>query len=435
MDAVRLRAVRTVQGRGGDAVRGPAEHRGDGERRLRFVRFRAGGVRPQDPRRAGPGGGGPLLCAGITVFAPLRRAGNLAGKTVAVAGIGGLGHLGVRMAAAMGAHVVAIARGPGKAESARSLGAHDVIDSEKEKIGRVLTKMGGADVILLTGISARLFEQCIPGLGPNGTLVILAAIAENASVLPAGIIAGQKRIVGSLIATRDDMDAMLQFAADDGIRSTVERHPLSAVNEVLGKLRDGKVRLRAVLTPCSPLREARVLRAGSAGYREAEDRQRLDVVGVGKEVVHFERGEIVPVRQGAYVPRQGRRVARDVEDDSGGDLPDPRQRAFRKARRRRVQNQRVEPPFRPERFHARADDPHVPGGVFPDVPAQLPERPRLPFDRDDLPDRGRQGEREIPGARVEVEQALSSCIRCLTVSMRHPCRIICWCCTSRAKDR
>jgi D-arabinose 1-dehydrogenase-like Zn-dependent alcohol dehydrogenase len=109
--------------------------------------------------------------------------------------------------------------------------------------------MGGADVILLTGISARLFEQCIPGLGPNGTLVILAAIAENASVLPAGLLTGQKRIVGSLIGTRDDMDAMLRFAADHDIRSMVERHPLSAVNEVLGKLRDGKVRMRAVLTP------------------------------------------------------------------------------------------------------------------------------------------------------------------------------------------
>ncbi len=193
----------------------------------------------------------PLLCAGITVFAPLRRAGNLAGKTVAVAGIGGLGHLGVRMASAMGAHVVAIVRGPGKAELARSLGARDVIDSEKEKIGRALTKMGGADVILLTAISARLFEQCIPGLGPNGTLVILAAIAEKASVLPAGLQTGQKRIVGSLVGTRDDMDAMLRFAADHGIRPMVERHPLSAVNEVLAKLRDGKVRLRAVLTPGS----------------------------------------------------------------------------------------------------------------------------------------------------------------------------------------
>jgi len=191
----------------------------------------------------------PLLCAGLTVFAPLRRAGNIAGKTVAVAGFGGLGHLAVRMAAAMGAHVVAILRGPGKAELARKMGAHEIVDSEKEKIGRALTKMGGADLILVTGISAKLLEQCVPGIGTNGTLVVLAAIAENASILPAGLMTGQKRIMGSLIGTRDDMDACLRFAADNDIRSMVERHPLAEVNNVLSKVRDGKVRLRAVLTP------------------------------------------------------------------------------------------------------------------------------------------------------------------------------------------
>jgi len=191
----------------------------------------------------------PLLCAGITVFAPMRRAGNLAGKTVAVAGIGGLGHLGIRMAAAMGARVVAILRGEGKNALARKMGAREVIDSEKEKIGKRLAGMGGADLILLTGISGRLFEQCIPGLGPNGTLVVLAAIAEKASLIPAGLITGQKHICGSVIGTRDDMDAMLRFAADHGIAPLVEHHPLKNVNEVLQKLREGKVRLRAVLTP------------------------------------------------------------------------------------------------------------------------------------------------------------------------------------------
>lgn len=191
----------------------------------------------------------PLLCAGITVFAPLRRAGNLAGKTVAVVGIGGLGHMGIRMASAMGARVVAILRGEEKIALARRLGALEIIDSQKEKIGKRLSSMGGADLILLTGISARLFEQCIPGLGPNGTLVVLAAIAESASLIPAGLITGQKAICGSLIGTRDDMDAMLRFAADHGIAALVERHPLKNVNEVLDRLRAGKVRLRAVLTP------------------------------------------------------------------------------------------------------------------------------------------------------------------------------------------
>ncbi len=191
----------------------------------------------------------PLLCAGITVFAPLRRAGNLAGKTVAVVGLGGLGHLAVRMAAAMGARVVAVFRGEEKAAMARGLGAHAVIDSEKEKIGKRLSSMGGADLILLTAISARTFEQCIPGLGPNGTLVVLAAIAETASLIPAGLITGQKRIEGSVIGTRDDMDAMLRFAADHGIEPTVEIHPLDRANDVLQRLREGKVRLRAVLIP------------------------------------------------------------------------------------------------------------------------------------------------------------------------------------------
>lgn len=191
----------------------------------------------------------PLLCAGITVFAPLRRAGNLAGKTVAVAGIGGLGHLGIRMADAMGARVVAILRGEEKTALARKLGAREIIDSQKEKIGKRLSAMGGADLILLTGISARLFEQCIPGLGPNGTLVVLAAVAESATLIPAGLITGQKAICGSVIGTRGDMDAMLRFAADHGIVAMVERHPLKDVNEVLERLRGGKVRLRAVLTP------------------------------------------------------------------------------------------------------------------------------------------------------------------------------------------
>jgi len=191
----------------------------------------------------------PLLCAGVTVFAPLRRAGEIAGKIVAVAGIGGLGHLAVRMASAMGAQVVAVLEEEERADLVRRMGAREIIFSRTEKVGRRLSSMGGADLILLTAPSARLFEQCVPGLGVNGTLVVLATIAESASIVPAALLQRQGTVRGSVTGTRDDMDAMLGFAAEHGVAPVVERHPLKSVNEVVERLRAGKVLFRAVLVP------------------------------------------------------------------------------------------------------------------------------------------------------------------------------------------
>ena len=153
------------------------------------------------------------------------------------------------MASAMGARVVAIFRGEAKRPMARELGAHLVIDSEKEKIRKRLRAIGGADLILVTGISSALFEECIPALAPNGTLVALGAFEDPVSVEPGALRGRHIRITGSLIGTRDDMDAMLRFAADHKIAPVVEIHPLEQVNDVLAKLRDGKVNLRAVLIP------------------------------------------------------------------------------------------------------------------------------------------------------------------------------------------
>lgn len=194
-------------------------------------------------------GSAPLLCAGVTAFAPLRRAGVIAGKTVAVAGIGGLGHLAVRMASAMGARVVAVLEEEERGDLVRRLGAREIVFSRTEKVGRRLSSLGGADLILLTADSARLLEQCIPGLGVNGTLVVLATIAESASIVPAALLRGQRTVRGSVTGTRDDMDAMLAFAAEHGIAPVVERHPLGSVNEALERLRAGKVVFRAVLVP------------------------------------------------------------------------------------------------------------------------------------------------------------------------------------------
>jgi D-arabinose 1-dehydrogenase-like Zn-dependent alcohol dehydrogenase len=166
-----------------------------------------------------------------------------------VAGIGGLGHLAVRFASAMGARVVAVLEEEERGDLVRGLGARDIIFSRTDKVGKRLSSMGGADLILLTAASARLFEQCVPGLGVNGTLVVLATVAESASIVPAALLQGQKTIRGSVTGTRNDMDAMLRFAAEHGIAPVVERHPLGSVNETLEKLRAGKVVFRAVLVP------------------------------------------------------------------------------------------------------------------------------------------------------------------------------------------
>jgi D-arabinose 1-dehydrogenase-like Zn-dependent alcohol dehydrogenase len=149
----------------------------------------------------------------------------------------------------MGARVVAILEEEERGDLVRRLGAREIIFSRTEKVGKRLSAMGGADLILLTAASARLFERCVPGLGVNGTLVVLATVAESASFVPAALLQGQRSIRGSVTGTRDDMDAMLRFAADHGIAPVVERHPLGSVNEVVSMLRAGKVVFRAVLVP------------------------------------------------------------------------------------------------------------------------------------------------------------------------------------------
>jgi D-arabinose 1-dehydrogenase-like Zn-dependent alcohol dehydrogenase len=153
------------------------------------------------------------------------------------------------MASAMGARVVAILEEEERGDLVRRLGAREIILSRTEKVGKRLSSMGGADLILLTAASARLFEQCVPGLGVNGTLVVLATVAESASVVPAALLRVRGTIRGSVTGTRDDMDAMLRFAAEHGIAPMVERHPLESVNEVIHRLRAGKVVFRAVLVP------------------------------------------------------------------------------------------------------------------------------------------------------------------------------------------
>ena len=189
----------------------------------------------------------PLFCGGITMYGGFKRAGLRPDQRVAVLGIGGLGHLGIQIANAMGAEVVAITS-QGKEEWARDLGAHHVI-ARNGDVGQQLLELGGADVVLSTTIDSGDIANVMKGVRVRGSLVLTGMTADLVSVMPAGFAFAQQRIIGSIIGTRRDQAELLDLAVRNDIRPVTEVYPLDRVNEVHRRLRDQKVRLRAVLKP------------------------------------------------------------------------------------------------------------------------------------------------------------------------------------------
>ena len=189
----------------------------------------------------------PLFCGGVTMYGGFKSAGLRPDQRVAILGIGGLGHLGIQIAKAMGAEVVAVTS-KGKEEWARDLGAHHVI-ARNGDIGQQLLDLGGADVILSTTIEPNDIASALRGLRIRGSFVITGMTADPLSIMPAGFAFAQQRIIGSIIGTRRDQAELLELAVRNDIRPLTEVYPLDQVNQVHDRLRQQKVRLRAVLKP------------------------------------------------------------------------------------------------------------------------------------------------------------------------------------------
>jgi D-arabinose 1-dehydrogenase-like Zn-dependent alcohol dehydrogenase len=190
----------------------------------------------------------PLLCAGITTYNALRHSGAVAGDTVAVLGIGGLGHLGVQFAAKMGYHTVAIARGADKEPLARKLGAHVYLDSTSQNVAAELTKLGGARVILATATDSKAMTAVIGGLGIDGRLVVVGASPEPIEVSPLALIPGRRSIMGWPSGTASDSEDTLDFSVLAQIRPLIETYPLERAPEAFERMMSGKARFRVVLT-------------------------------------------------------------------------------------------------------------------------------------------------------------------------------------------
>ena len=190
----------------------------------------------------------PLLCAGITTFNALRHSGALPGDTVAVQGIGGLGHLGVQFASKFGYRTVAIGRGAENAARAKKLGASDYIDSQAVNAAEALKKMGGARVILATAPSSKAMSELIDGLGPNGTLLVVGASGDPVQATPIQLIFGRREIKGWSSGIPTDSEDTLRFAELTGVRPMIEKYPLAKAGEAYARMMSGKAEFRVVLT-------------------------------------------------------------------------------------------------------------------------------------------------------------------------------------------
>ncbi len=190
----------------------------------------------------------PLLCAGITVFNAMRRSGAMAGDTVAVMGIGGLGHLGIQYARQMGFRTVAIGRGADKDSLAKKLGAHEYIDSATSEPAKALQELGGASLVLATAPDSKAMSALVTGLRPNGTLLVVGAGFDAIAVTPAQLIFGNRIIKGWASGTARDSEDTLNFSLLTGVRPMIERYPLEKAAEAYERMMSGKARFRVVLT-------------------------------------------------------------------------------------------------------------------------------------------------------------------------------------------
>ncbi|MEU8893572.1 alcohol dehydrogenase catalytic domain-containing protein [Streptomyces sp. NPDC048442] len=189
----------------------------------------------------------PLMCAGLTTFNALRNSGARPGDTVAVHGIGGLGHLGLQFADKMGFRTIAVSRGRDKEELSRGLGADEYLDSTEGSAGHALTALGGAAVILSTVGVSPAQSDLVQGLRPNGRLVVVANDHRPLDIDPELLIFGRREVTGWYSGHAKDAEEALAFAALKGIRPMTRAYPLEQAEEAFQGM--SRAQYRNVLVP------------------------------------------------------------------------------------------------------------------------------------------------------------------------------------------
>ena len=194
------------------------------------------------PPNLGLAGAAPLLCAGITTYSPMRRLGVTKGKKVGVVGLGGLGHMGVKFACALGAHVVVFTTSPGKKEDALRLGADEVVLSRNADEMR---KHAGSFDFILDAVSAdHDINAYINLLRRDGNLTLVGAPEKPFAVSAFGLLFGRRNLSGSLIGGIRETQEMLDYCGEHNITADVEIIPIQKVNEAYERLLKSDVKYR-----------------------------------------------------------------------------------------------------------------------------------------------------------------------------------------------
>lgn len=187
----------------------------------------------------------PLLCAGITTYSPLKRWGAGPGRKVAVVGLGGLGHMAVKIAAAMGSEVTVLSRSMAKKDDAEALGATDYVATGEPGAAKELK--GRFDVVLSTVSAGASVRDYLRMLRPFGVLANVGLPTENFEVPPGMIIGGNKAVAGSNIGGIAETQEMLDFCGEHGLGSTIETIGADEVNAAYDRVVAGDVRYRFVI--------------------------------------------------------------------------------------------------------------------------------------------------------------------------------------------
>jgi uncharacterized zinc-type alcohol dehydrogenase-like protein len=190
-------------------------------------------------------GAAPLLCAGITTYSPLKFANVKPGDKVAVAGLGGLGHMAVKFAVAMGAEVTMLSTSPSKEHDAKKLGAHHFVLSSEHKAMK--KHYSHFDVIVDCISGNHDYENYLKLLGLHGKLLVVGLPSEDPLLNPFELIKNRRSIIGSMIGGTKETQEMLDFCAEKNIVSEVEVIPMEYINEAYERMLKNDVNYRFVI--------------------------------------------------------------------------------------------------------------------------------------------------------------------------------------------